>query len=178
VDFGFASLLEKFEEHYGKRSGKALVGLIGAAVVAVCLGLIWGFLAPMFGWITDTATGSSALWIATRIVGFLFVIAALMAGGGAFATYLEARKLVGLAHTMIDDAADRLEGAEKVLLAGQGLVKNLNDRIANLNEKIDKVDKFASLDEEIEAFDEPIELTRKSKVQMRDLSRSFKATKK
>lgn len=43
VDFGFASLLEKFEEHYGKTAGKILVGFVGAAVLSVCVGFIGSF---------------------------------------------------------------------------------------------------------------------------------------
>jgi len=44
VDFGFSGVIEKFEEHWGKRATKALLLLIGLAVVAISLGAIWTYI--------------------------------------------------------------------------------------------------------------------------------------
>jgi hypothetical protein len=44
MDFGFDGFLEKFEQHFGRGLTKALLLLIGLAITAACLGVIWQYL--------------------------------------------------------------------------------------------------------------------------------------
>lgn len=44
MDFGFDGFLDKFEQHFGKAATKCLLLLIGMAIAAVCIGLIWQWL--------------------------------------------------------------------------------------------------------------------------------------
>lgn len=127
VDFGFASLLDKFEEHYGKRAGKALVGLVGATVVVVCLGLIWGFISPLVQWLNDTSTGYSVLALVTRFAGFAFAIWMLITAGAALSTYLEARHMASQAASFLDEAADVLQESKEVLHGLKGTVARLDE---------------------------------------------------
>lgn len=44
MDFGFDGFLDKFEQHFGKFLTKLLLLLIGLAITAVCIGIIWQYL--------------------------------------------------------------------------------------------------------------------------------------
>jgi ABC-type multidrug transport system fused ATPase/permease subunit len=44
MDVGFGSVIEKFEQHYGSRAAKVLLGLIALAIVAACVAIIWQWL--------------------------------------------------------------------------------------------------------------------------------------
>ena len=44
MDFGFGSVIEKFEEYFGRKISKSLLALIGVTVVAGCLGVIATYL--------------------------------------------------------------------------------------------------------------------------------------
>ncbi|MER9748424.1 hypothetical protein [Mesorhizobium sp. M0140] len=126
VDFGFASLLDKFEEHYGKRAGKFLVGLIGAAVVSVCFSLIWQFISPLIGWATTTANGTSAVWLIWRGVSAMAAIAVLIAGGASVAAAIDAKRLVREAEAVMGDAYIIFESATAALIEAKGLVDDVN----------------------------------------------------
>ncbi|TIO14917.1 MAG: hypothetical protein E5X86_22615 [Mesorhizobium sp.] len=126
VDFGFASLLEKFEEHYGKRAGKVLVGLIGMAVVAVCFGVIWQFISPIIGWATETAEGTSAVWFVWRAASAIVALVILAAGGAAVAAAIETKQLVRDAEEVLDGAFDIFEASTRSLERAKGLIDNVN----------------------------------------------------
>ena len=54
MDFGFGKFLEMFEEHYGKRATKVLLGIISFAVLVFCLELIAkGLFLPLVSFLKD-----------------------------------------------------------------------------------------------------------------------------
>jgi ABC-type multidrug transport system fused ATPase/permease subunit len=44
MDVGFGGVIEKFEQHYGSKATKLLLGLIALAIVAACVAIIWQWL--------------------------------------------------------------------------------------------------------------------------------------
>lgn len=69
VDLGFAGIIEKFEEHWGKRATRWLLMLIGVAVAAACIGAIWTWLiSPVLVFL------QSPLWERTLASLFLAII--------------------------------------------------------------------------------------------------------
>ena len=127
VDFGFASLLDKFQEHYGRLATKLLVGLIGVAVVAVCLGLIWQFLYPIIEWTNNTAAGHSLWSMAFRFAGFLSALAVLIAGGAAVAAAIDAKQMVRASEDLIGQAVLTFEAATNALVEAKGLIDDINN---------------------------------------------------
>lgn len=129
MDFGFASLLDKFEEHYGRRAGKVLVGLIALAVVVVCLGLIWGFIAPIVAWINGSVEDQSIWAFIARGIGFVIGLFFLMACAAGFSTVLEARNLMRLSASIVDDAHQTTQQAEEFLLLSQRIMTELDAKL-------------------------------------------------
>ncbi|RVD58892.1 hypothetical protein EN866_19370 [Mesorhizobium sp. M2D.F.Ca.ET.223.01.1.1] len=67
VDLGF---LNKFEEYYGRRMTKALVGLVAGGAVVVILGGTWTYVRPVVTW----ATTEGESWTVVAFRAFSFVI--------------------------------------------------------------------------------------------------------
>lgn len=71
MDLGFSGVIEKFEEHWGKRLTRALLMLIGLGVAAVCMGAIWEWLiSPLLSFFQTPVWGEtigSLLWVALTI---------------------------------------------------------------------------------------------------------------
>jgi len=74
VDFGFSGVIEKFEEHWGKRATRGLTLLIGLAVAAGSVAIIWQWLVQPVLIFFQTP-----IWGRTLISLFLTVVAI---GGG------------------------------------------------------------------------------------------------
>lgn len=90
VDFGFGTFLEKIEEHFGKRTLKCLLILIGLSVALFCGKMIWDIaLGPLVAFVVSTiATGS---WIKALIKAFWTALA--FAAGIGLASLLSANLL-------------------------------------------------------------------------------------
>lgn len=41
MDFGFGDILKMFEDYFGRRVTAALLVLVGLAIVAACVSVIW-----------------------------------------------------------------------------------------------------------------------------------------
>lgn len=67
MDFGFAGLVDKFEDYFGRKVTKALLVLIAATVVSACMALIWKtFLNPLISTATKMFPAISSVhkWMA------------------------------------------------------------------------------------------------------------------
>lgn len=68
LDLGVGGFLEKFEEHFGRWPTKVLLTLIGLAISAICLGVIWQYLvSPVLAFF--------------RVPGRLLTLTQVMVGG-------------------------------------------------------------------------------------------------
>jgi hypothetical protein len=62
MDFGFGAILEKFEQHFGQRAVKIILGLIGLAIALTCAKVIWEIaLGPTVSFAAQL-TKNSSLW--------------------------------------------------------------------------------------------------------------------
>ncbi|TRC85836.1 hypothetical protein FJV80_16150 [Mesorhizobium sp. WSM4310] len=86
VDLGF---LDKFEEYFGRRAAKALVGLAAAGAVIVMLGGAWSYVSPLVAW--ANTDGLSWSQFAFRVVTFLISFGAVISLGSLAAQAMEAR---------------------------------------------------------------------------------------
>lgn len=136
VDFGFGLFLEKFEEHYGKTTTKCLVGLIGVAVFAVCCNLIWGFLAPIVGWTTNTAEGSSLVWMAWRALSFVAGFCILVAGSVLVVSAFQAKVVLGTLGDTVDDTMDRVTAASDQVASLSNLTASLTNQATSASEQL------------------------------------------
>lgn len=74
MDLGLGSIIDKFEEYFGRRVTRLLLILIGLAVVAGCVSVIWSWLiAPLLAFL------STPLWGRT-VANLVFTVFAI--GGG------------------------------------------------------------------------------------------------
>ena len=115
MDFGFSGLLNKFEEHFGARATRGLLVIIGLAVTALCLNILWTkLLIPIFRTI-DGAKPTEWSW--TAILTTLFHISELLAVFGFASTVLDAyrRRLDREAiDSLIQDANYNVERAREL----------------------------------------------------------------
>lgn len=81
MDFGFGSLLDKFEDHFGRLAAKILVGLVGLAVVAVCGSLIFNnMILPAYALYEQIVSPDkklqvgSAISTTVQLIGIIYVL--------------------------------------------------------------------------------------------------------
>ncbi|HEU4960800.1 MAG TPA: hypothetical protein VFT56_10350 [Sphingomonas sp.] len=86
MDFGFGAFLEKFEQSFGERATKILLMLIGAAVAATTVSVIYNLaIKPLIGPIYRFFGGLDGEW--TLAFSIIFVVTALSSGAGMGAFY-------------------------------------------------------------------------------------------
>lgn len=101
VDLGFAGIIEKFEEHWGKRATRWLLMIIGVAVVAACVGAIWTWLvAPMLAFFDTPLWGQTLAGIALKALGIGAGIALGFGFTNDLARWRRTRQLKGLLKEM------------------------------------------------------------------------------
>lgn len=114
VDFGFGSLLEKFEEYFGRSAAKCLVALVGFAVIAVCLGLIWEFAYPIIDWLTGTSAGIGAYGLIMRTGGFVLALLFLAGTASTIVDALMLRRTMEEAGEYLRIAIQEMERSAEV----------------------------------------------------------------
>lgn len=114
MDFGFGSLLDKFEEYFGRTAAKALVALVGFAVIAVCLSLVWDFVYPIIEWFTGTSTGIGVYGYLLRFGGFIVALVTIAGTGSAVADALMLRRTMEEAGEYLRIAIDEMEKSAEV----------------------------------------------------------------
>lgn len=74
LDFGFSGLLERFEREFGSRVTRAMLALIGLAIVSGCLVVIGNLFFAVSGWL-DLNLGNHPWWVsASKIVGMILFV--------------------------------------------------------------------------------------------------------
>lgn len=105
VDLGF---LDKFEEYFGRRAAKGLVGLAAAGAVIVILGGAWSYVSPLVAW--ANTDGLSWSQFALRVVTFLVSIGALIYWGIMAAQATETRARQRQFFADVENVTDKLHG--------------------------------------------------------------------
>ncbi|MER9677559.1 hypothetical protein [Mesorhizobium sp. M0208] len=105
VDLGF---LDKFEEYFGRRAAKGLVGLAAAGAVIVILGGAWSYVSPVVAW--ANTDGLSWSQFALRAVTFLVSMGALIYWGSMAAQAMESRARQRQFFADVENVTDQLHG--------------------------------------------------------------------
>jgi hypothetical protein len=120
MDFGFGAMLEKFEQHYGSRAVKIILGLIGLAVALSCAKIIWtialgpaiGFIAKFFGVGTRLAVALKIFWMAVAWVAGMAFSVLVFSSFFFWKSGRELRTLLSQAENLSAEASKTLEKAE------------------------------------------------------------------
>lgn len=62
ADLGFSGVIEKFEEHWGRRTTRWLLLVIGLGVSAICVGAIWQWIVSPILAFLDSPQRSGTIW--------------------------------------------------------------------------------------------------------------------
>lgn len=139
-DFGLGSFIEKFEEHYGQRATKALVGLVGATAALACFSFIWGLISPLIWWGTETVAGSSALWMLGKFLGLVSSGLILIAGGASFAMLMDAKRMLKGTEGIYSDAADLLDETAAISDDSSKMLIQIRDLLCGIETDKDEID--------------------------------------
>ncbi|RWE79208.1 hypothetical protein [Mesorhizobium sp.] len=104
VDLGF---LNKFEEYYGRRMAKGLVGLLAGAAVIVILGGAWTYVSPVVTW--ATTEGESWTVLAFRAFSFVISFGAVISLGSLVSQAVAGRAKEEQFIADVEMVADRLK---------------------------------------------------------------------
>lgn len=129
VDFGFGSLLDKFEEYFGRVATKGLVALVGLAVVAVCLNLIWEFTYPIIDWFTGTSAGIGVYGYLVRFGGLVIALVLLGGTASAVSDALLLHRTMNEAGAYLRMAIDEMERSAEVSDRLAEIVDMLNEAV-------------------------------------------------
>jgi hypothetical protein len=121
-------VIEKFEEHYGSKVTKGLLGLIALAIVAVCVSMIWQWLvSPVLAFFKSPER--------LRFLIQLLYLGAAM-GFGTVVARLSARRWTRegrASREEFDRAIERSnQAAEELKLAAEGLGRTLTENETRL----------------------------------------------
>lgn len=131
MDLGFSGVIEKFEEHWGKRLTRLLLMLVGIAIAAICMGAIWQWLvSPVLAFFRAPLWGEKLGELIWAGVTITFGIAA---GGQIVAGLVQLRKN--------RKASDALLRADAILARTEDLHKT---HIAEMRETADMGDAMLS----------------------------------
>jgi hypothetical protein len=114
ADLGFSGVVEKFEEHWGKRPTRWLLLIIGLGVAAVCVGAIWEWLiSPLLAFIGSPQRSQTIWALVLAIVGIGAGISLTTSLTTALARWRRIRTLnqiVSETETKADQILDRATG--------------------------------------------------------------------
>lgn len=91
ADLGFSGVIEKFEEHWGKRATRWLLLVIGLGVAAVCIGAIWEWLVSPILLFLQSPDRARTLW--SLVLAVLGVGGGIGLGFSAVATFAQWRRM-------------------------------------------------------------------------------------
>jgi uncharacterized membrane protein (Fun14 family) len=80
MDIGLGSVIDKFEEHWGKEATKFLLAVIGLAVICLCLGVVWSTVIKPLVQLVDEMFPDPGTPRARAIAKFGVFLALFMAG--------------------------------------------------------------------------------------------------
>lgn len=174
VDFGFGSFIEKFEDYFGRSVTKTILAILGFGVVVIVLGAVWEVLAPLFNWATNTATGSSATYLAYRIVLIVAAIGFLVSTAANFAQMIEYRGRIRSFFVELDSFAEAMDQAawftdESKAIMQDAKVLLEEEKAALIGDRTD--DKIAELDSAIESSGRTSQEMREMAEKVRSLAR-------
>lgn len=136
TDFGFGSLVGKYEEYFGQRVTRALLIVVGLAVVAVGVGAIWQWLiAPVLSFFQTPLWGrtlTQLAFAAIAIGGGVAVGLMLVAAFGDWHRFRKTRAIADQAKKLIERAEDTYDNADAML----GRINNTNDQSCAMLEGI------------------------------------------
>jgi hypothetical protein len=80
MDFGFGAFLNKFEEYYGKRATKVLVGVLGLTAVGLAMSMLASnVVTPVYNWIAGSPDAFSDAWSFVLSLATAVYVAVVMA---------------------------------------------------------------------------------------------------
>ncbi len=110
MDFGFGSFLEKFQEFYGKRATKVLVGAIGISVLVFCIGLVWSTVVdPVWNWTSDTVERSSTAYLFMKFLQHALVAVLIFAFVTNISLQFDLWSQINEVGQIRDDAQDTMD---------------------------------------------------------------------
>jgi hypothetical protein len=135
MDFGFGAILDKIEEHFGRRVTRWLLVLVGLAVAAACVGVIWTWLvAPLLAFFHSPEWQRTIVTLALASFGIgggialgLFLVSAL----GQWRRYRAVRAIVAeteaRAEALIAQASKNRSRTDETLDRAISLLQDVAD---------------------------------------------------
>jgi hypothetical protein len=128
TDFGFGSLVGKYEEYFGRRVTRALLIIVGLSVVAVGVGAIWQWLiAPILMLFRTPLWGRTLAQlaiVAIAIGGGVAVGLMLVAALGDWHRFRKTRAIIDRSKELFDRADERYKCAD----ASLNDIRQMNDQ--------------------------------------------------
>lgn len=161
ADLGFSGVIEKFEEHWGKRATRVLLLIIGLGVAAVCVGAIWEwFVSPILNFLKSPER-SNTVW--SIVLATLGVGAGISFTSGLITavvnrrrvkylnnvvteTETKAKHIMDQARGMLDETFKRAETVEALLEGGLLLTRAAVSANPSMSEE-QRAEMLAAMDE-------------------------------
>lgn len=160
MDFGFSGVIEKFEEHWGRRATKATLLFIGLGAIAISVGAIWAYiLNPIVGLVGELIPDHPSQHTRNVAKFAIFVLFALMAvsiGLSFFQRYVESKlnwrllnrareadRHLAEARQYNAESEERLSEADKKLGDARQRIAEADVTIAELKDLLDTAQKLS-----------------------------------
>jgi len=173
VDFGFGSLIEKFEERFGKRITTALLAVVGLGIFAGCVGLIAGnLIKPGIDLYNATNWPAFKDWLITQLIptllslGLLFVLAHLLSNIGeevyrrTIGRMLMRKRADAFVKRTIDEYREKI--TSEISVIGEQAEARANENMREMKERLmgELYDAMRMRDEALEVSKRTLDLLR------------------
>jgi len=159
MDFGFSGLVEKFEEYFGKRATKVLLGIIGLTVFIWCGGFVYNNLVfPIWDFFFGKDNSEATRFVQT----VLGTIAGSLAGITLIVILSALNLLLPRRFRLLESKASKvIERAQEAMTEAKEMTAQSQSRIDEIDEIYGDIVKFHN--ENPEAFEKIIKKARKKR---------------
>lgn len=161
VEPGLAALYEKFCETYGYKTGKAILGLIGAAVAVFCLGVLISAGSSFYGFIHDLIiengrrTELSEIIFIVLFIVLIVIVAANMASRIIYGPDWRALdnilregddmlKSVSKLKGSVEDQLSEVEELSEIVVSEREILANQMEKVSNDLSRLEEAEKTVS----------------------------------
>jgi uncharacterized membrane protein len=137
IDFGLAGVLDRFERTFGTRATNLLLGLIGATVVVVCIGLIFSTIMPVVWWFIEKDQTLENIHFARGLAALIAFVLLVVMIVNIIASYFERRALDRALRRAADRADEYFSEAKEL----HELTLAESDRLKALSQELRWIEK-------------------------------------